>query len=174
MRVVFGILFFLAGCARGAALADDTKSADGLLVEGFVSRGVFEYDVTDNDSRIVKGQPRANRVHVRFVPELNDWVFVVTDLFGRFPKPLEVLVSGSVLSGDMLGTSFNRRYKFMPGPRWIATRDQRKLRLLVLDDPPRFKQVTFESFGTRRLEFVNPKREPNLRPFISQCFGDLR
>jgi len=128
-----------------------------------IGKGIFLFDHGSNRSTPLDGPPKPNRVYVTFSEEFNDWVFVLTDKQGNFPRPKEVLVSGSVVQGAQIGAAGGQRFRFVSGGRWIASSEPRRLRLIVLGEIPTYKTVTFEPLSDSQIGFVNPDRKVDLK-----------
>ena len=154
--VTLAMAFFVGVNSR------NSRAEKGFVIEGFVSKGIYLFDAGVGDSSPLESEPIPNRVHVRWSQEFNDFVFVVADRRGRFSSPMEVLVAGSVLPGEMIGGTPDTNYKFFPGARWVATDEPKKYRFIVLYEIPRLKVVSFEPIGKHMVEFVNPQYQPNL------------
>ena len=153
---------FLLRCE--SAFAAKKKTDPGLVVEGYISKGIFLYDAASGQSLPVTGSPKPNRIHVRFSAEFNDWVFVLSDLRGKFPDPMEVLVTGAVVNGESVGAP-GGRYLFQPGGRWVSTNEPRRLRIIVLGDIPSYKTVSYESAPESPMVFVNPDHKVNFKTY---------
>ncbi len=126
-------------------------------------KGTFLFDYGSNRSILLEGDPKPNRIYVSFNEAFNDWVFVLSDIHGKFPQPTEVLVTGSVVEGDQIGAPSNQRFVFVTGGRWLASQEPRHLRLIVLGQIPSYKTVTYESASDSRIEFVNPDYKLNMK-----------
>lgn len=157
--------FFAAFLALGIFIIPPASAAKKKKEVGAAgTKGLFLFDGASGQAAPVDGKPRPNRIYVRFSPEFNDWVFVLSDLYGRFPDPMEVLVAGSVTSGESIGAA-GGRYVFQPGGRWISTTEPRRLRYIVLGEIPSYKTVFYEPATESRIEFVNPAYQFNFQTY---------
>ena len=145
------------------------KAEKGFLIEGYVTKGIYLYDASSNRTTPLKGKPVPNRVHVRWSDEFNDWVFVLADRWSRFASPMEVLLAGSIVPGEMLSAGPGN-YQFLPGPVWVETEEVKKMRFVVLDKIPRLKVVSFKPVGEQVVEFVNPEYQPKLDAIYPLAF----
>ncbi len=150
--------FFLFLLGMGVVTGAVAKKAAG-------PKDVFLYEHGNSRSRLVEGNPKSNRLHVRYSAEFSDWVFVLTDAHGHFADPMEVLVAGSVVLGEQIGAAGGQSYQFQSGGRWSSTAESRRLRLIVLAPIPTYKTVTFEPATGARPEFVNPEYKVNFKTF---------
>lgn len=164
---VFLLVMVVGLCARGDDKAEKPKEKEGaatvevtyaLDVKGSIAKRLYLYEHFRKDSSLATGKPLPNRVYVRFIPEMDEWVFVKSDADGKFADPPEVLVTGTILPGYYLGTGSDSRLRFDAGAKWTPTSDPELHRVIVLAKPPKLRTVEFFAEEKFKLETVSGEK----------------
>lgn len=120
---------------------------------------VYLYEQTAQGVIQVNGGLHAERVYVVYRPELETWVYMKTDLEGKFPSPPEVIGTGTVLPGAAVGAHVpGRHYRLTSQGTWVPTRDEEKLSLLVLGKEPTVRTIARHPMGAFKLKAVGDSK----------------
>lgn len=107
------------------------------------SNKIFLYEYEKRDSIDWTAKPLLpRRVYLIQERGLGGWSIVKTDDRGKFPVPLEVYQTGSVVSGTEIGARKGlHRFELTGDKGFVPTKKGQYTRMLVLSDPPVLRQV---------------------------------